>query len=115
MLFYSASSLVGIVYFFQQTTRISPWMLLLVAWRPTLSSLGMIAFTFFIDHLWVSRYPDALQLLRLGILVAAGVFSYAALAWFIWLLCGRPASAEHLLLKTARQQLRGLLDRVRPA
>lgn len=111
MLFYSASSLCGIIYLFHRITGISPLALGRVAWRPALCSLGMIACVLAFDKQLLSAAPQVLQVVRLGLEVAAGALSYAVLALLAWLACGRPASAEQILLDTARQQWARLLRR----
>lgn len=91
--------LIGIVVVFNGVTGLKISRLFFVAWRPLSSSVMMVPVLFgaraLFSHLWSSATPVAILLL----LVLTGALFYTICIVTLWLLSGRPASTEKVLLQ----------------
>jgi lipopolysaccharide exporter len=98
--------LFGIVVVFLRLTGISAWALGQAVWRPVLGCAAMACAVFATDA-WIARHWEELVVgVRLVVLVTLGAASYVAAILSLWVLAGRPVSAEHVLLTAAKGKLR---------
>lgn len=81
-----------------------------VAWRPLICSMLMYGALFYLGQRLAGTNPFA----TLGILLLAGALFYPACSLALWVLCGRPPSAEYRLIGWAFDKLSELPRRRRP-
>ena len=91
----------------QRSIRIRPSVFLRAIWRPALASLGMVALV-----MWaLPAYTVTMSLAQtVGWLLAGisvGVGAYLLFASMLWLIVGKPAGPERVLIERARALLPG--------
>ena len=92
----------GIVIVFSRVTGITIRSLFALMWRPLLAS-GAMALALRESAALLSRqWPHAQDIVQLLTLLPVGVFSYLAALLVCWLIAGRPAGAERILLGACR-------------
>jgi O-antigen/teichoic acid export membrane protein len=93
--------LVGIVVVFSRITGIRAWTLGVAVWRPILGSAIMAAAVFAADAHWT----ELAVLMKLVALITLGASTYIAAVLLLWVLAGRPESAEKALLTAIKGKL----------
>ena len=74
--------------------------------RPALASGGMVATLLLLDMQWLGGAAREYgQLVRLALIIVAGMASYPALMWLLWWLAGRPPGPEVSLSRLLRERL----------
>ncbi|MES2152920.1 MAG: lipopolysaccharide biosynthesis protein [Pseudomonadota bacterium] len=96
----AASVLLAPVLFFQviQTIPLRLRQVLNIVWRPSLAAAAMAYVLVFLPLTQISAAPA-----RLAVAVLTGAFAYGLVLLLLWLLAGRPASIEKVLLIQARK------------
>jgi lipopolysaccharide exporter len=98
--------LVGIVYVFSRITGMSVQSLIVVVWRPALGSAIMAVTIFTANSLFDSKIPGVTIFLRVIALIIVGSASYISAVLLLWVLSGRPTSAEQSILVGVNRQFR---------
>ena len=89
----------GIVIVFSRVTGMPKRKLFILMWRPLLASGAMAVALRESAALLSGTWPSAQGLVHLLTLLPIGFISYCCAAFVLWLVAGRPASAEKLLIK----------------
>lgn len=97
--------LTGIGFVFTRITQIKVRSLLNKLVRPTLAATVMASALLMIDTWLVAGPEESLAITRLLILVPAGAMIYVGTVLSLWLLAGRPNSAEEILLNIMKEKL----------
>lgn len=92
---------VGIIVVFSRVTGMPKLCLFALMWRPLLAA-GAMALALVNSAAAIrDGFPDASNIVYLAVLLPIGGLSYSGAAVVLWMLVGRPDSAEKLLLTTA--------------
>ncbi len=97
--------LTGISLVFSRITQIKIKLLLNLLMRPLLSAALMASALLMIDKWLLAGPEESMAITRLLILVPAGAIIYLGTILSLWLLAGRPNSAEGILLKILKEKL----------
>jgi len=91
--------LLTIIFVFPRVTGIPKSSLFAVMWRPLLAACAMALALVQSAAAINNVFPDVSSILHLAVLLPVGVLSYSCATIVLWMLAGRPLSAEQMLLK----------------